>query len=213
MRKMLQAAVVAVCILNGSALAATINLSTGLDSGGSVQTTNGALDANWVVSPGGSAGQVVAPGGADAGFPSWVANDASSAWITRDASTPFNGVPLPTFTRTFDLTGLDLSTASVSGQWTLDDAGDLVVNGHTVSTLGTGSWGSLFAFTIPAADLNQGVNTLQIVMTSSDNFIEGARLTGSLTAQPLAAVPEPGYLALVGLGFAGLFGVRKPRRR
>ena len=59
--------------------------------------------------------------------------------------------------------------------------------------------------------LNAGVNTLvmQITPGNTDNFEEGARLTG--TVGPSSATPEPSSLLLLGSGALGLAG--KLRRK
>jgi hypothetical protein len=184
------------------------NVSTGLNASGNVITTGGVNDANWTVtqdptySPTGIP-QTVFPGNVGwfpggGGNPPWVANDSNSDWITRNANTTNNGPAPYTFTRTFNLTGYNLATATLSGEWAIDDTGTLALNGHTLGTLtGQVAYGTLNSFSAPGADFVQGVNTLTITMTSNDQLYEGVRLTGSVTA---TAVPEPSSLLLGGFG-------------
>jgi hypothetical protein len=183
-----------------------INVSTGLDASNNVITTGGMIDAHWTVTVDptfSSTGttRTVFPNSADWG-PTWAANDSNSDWIARRAGVADNGPAPYTFTRTFDLTGYNLATATLSGAWTIDDAGTLALNGNTLSTLGSGAWVALKSFSTPNADFVQGLNTLTITITSADRSLEGVRLSGSVTA--LAAVPEPSTLLTSGVG-AGLF--------
>jgi hypothetical protein len=191
----------------------TINLATGLDGSDNRILVGGAVDAHWTVPPLGTATgpQTVFPGNADSGFPDWIANGPSSDWIARDANTADQGATPYTFSRTFNLTGFDLSTVSISGSWTLDDVGELRLNGNLLGTLSGTPWFSFHPFSVPAGSpfLNQGLNTLTITITSSDRFLEGVRLEGTLTG---TIVPEPSALALLALGTFGLLG-RAWRRR
>jgi hypothetical protein len=176
------------------ASAATISLSTGLDGTGNVQSSSGALDANWNVSS--QPAQVVTSSSADYWF-IWPANDSRSSWIARDASNSNNGTGI--YTRTFDLAGLDLSTVSISGHWAVDDEGTLSLNGHQIGAYqphdGWQNWATqTFSVNNSSSWFNQGVNSLVLTIANTDNFFEGVRLEGALTA---LAVPEPGSIALV----------------
>jgi hypothetical protein len=113
--------------------------------------------------------------------------------------------------RTFDLTGFDPATASISGLWTLDDVGTLSLNGHVIDTQTGTPWFSLHAFSVPAGSpfFLPGLNTLEISITGSDNFIEGVRLEGTLIATP---VPEPTSVALFSLALVGGLCTRHYRR-
>jgi hypothetical protein len=206
-----------------SAGATSISLSTGQNSGGSIITTDLGCDAHWVVVAGGPTpacagahGQVVMPGDADSGFPSWVANSTSSAWITNNASITGNGAPLPvTYQVQFLLS--DLIGASITGSWTIDDAGSISLNGHSIGTLGGGNWVALNGISGTASsDLVAGLNTLSISITSSDDFLEGVRFDGSVTgdgAAFIAAVPEPATLTLTALGLVAVARRRLRARR
>ena len=212
MRRCVLAGVAFLSLCSSQVFCATINLATGLDGSGTLQTTGGAPDANWtVVDPVAtppSQAQVVASSSADF-YSGWVANGPNSDWIAANADITNNGPAPYTFTRTFDLTGYDSTSASLTGgMWTIDDGGTLALNGNTLSTLGSGNWGSLHSFTAPSTDFVPGINTLTITITSSDQYEEGVRLEGNLTVSPLrSGVPEPstGVLLLSGLGLlAGL---------
>ena len=169
---------------------ATINLSTGLDGNNNLIGTNGTNDSHWTVDEqagGNAAAQVVTASGAD-WYSGWVADGPTSDWIARNANIANNGPALPyTFYRTFNLTGYNLADVSISGSWAVDDAGTLSLNGHPIASLGSGNYGSLSSFSVPAgsAFLNPGLNTLTITITSSDENLEGVRLVGSVTSAPI----------------------------
>ncbi|MGH3261423.1 MAG: hypothetical protein ACRDNS_05445, partial [Trebonia sp.] len=138
----LGAAVTGLGVTNGNA--ATVNLSTGLDATDTLITTGGTSDAHWTVDQSAgvtAAAQVVTSSSTD-WYSSWVADDPNSDWIARDASLQNNGPASYAFYRSFDLTGLDASTASITGTWTIDDGGSLLLNGHSIASL-SGEWGSL----------------------------------------------------------------------
>jgi len=139
--------------------------------------------------------KVVTPSDADWSV-TWVANSAASSWIAYDPNNAHdNG--LGTYSTTFTLNSSDLSTASISGTWTLDDSGELVLNGNVIATLGDGHWGFLFGFpSVPAgsSDFVLGVNTLSLIITDTDQYLEGVNLDATCRAsqaQPRSLSPPP----------------------
>lgn len=167
-----------------NAFALTINFATGQDSSGNVQQGGGLLDANWTGSKAnqpfkGSNTYTVAPSNPD-WYSGWFANDSSSSWI---APNPFNSYANGSFvlTYTFNLDGYDLNSAVFKNlKWAIDDNGYVALNGKTQSSLSAGAWGRYTAFTMDPSHLQPGVNTLTIVSTYTDSYLEGARMTGSL---------------------------------
>ncbi|MCB1705979.1 MAG: PEP-CTERM sorting domain-containing protein [Halioglobus sp.] len=125
------------------------------------------------------------------------------------------------FTFSFDLTGYDLSTVSITGLWGADNFGSVFLNGNTVSALPAATpkytnFRTLTAFT--ASDVNffnQGINNLVYSITN-DGAAGAFRAAGELFADASgpnvapSAVPAPASAMLVLLGLAG-FGVRKRR--
>ena len=146
--------------------------------------TGGVPDTIWQVDQAGGGvapAQTVFPGDPDWGINAWVPNNPpNSSWIARDANSCCNGKAPYTFTTTFYVD--NPSIASISGSWTIDDEGILALNGHVVDSLGGGSWTSLHPFSAAGSQFFvPGINVLTITITSTDDYLEGVRLEGSVT--------------------------------
>jgi hypothetical protein len=207
------------------ASANTINVSTGQDGSGNIWGSGNQIDANWTVTgadseTGTNPAKTVFPSNVDfctaanGCAPAWVANDSSSDWITFNPNATANGVG--TYTTTFNLTGANLSTVSLSGFWTIDDQGTLTLNGHLLGTLPPPSdpWTVLNSFSVPtgSSDFVAGINTLTMQITASDNFEEGARLNGTVSFTAGTAIPEPSSLVLCVFGAMVLAGALRRRK-
>ncbi len=98
---------------------------------------------------------------------SWVPPNTTSQWVWQtSAGTPTGTAAnhlVLTFETTFDLTGLDPSTASISGTWATDNTGlDILING--VSTGQTSSGFTSFSMFNISSGFVGGVNTLRFVV-------------------------------------------------
>jgi len=126
---------------------------TGLRSDGSV-AVRGTEDIHWKIS--GSAATVATT------VPNTFASSTSSAqWIglANDLNGEF-GTNTWSYT-TFDLSGLDPSTASLSGQYAVDDTVEIYLNGvsTSISCTGTSCYSTRTNFAITSG-FQHGVNTL-----------------------------------------------------
>ncbi|MCZ8192348.1 MAG: PEP-CTERM sorting domain-containing protein [Microcystis sp. LE19-338.1B] len=138
----------------------------------------------------------------------WLSNSSTSRWIWQQ----FDGQPANvtrTFRTTFDLTGLNPSTASIVGTWAADNFLDqILINGVSIGTIpndpGGVNYNSFSPFNINSG-FQAGINTLDFVVRDV-GVISGFRVGEiSGTAQPISpspSVPEPS--TILGLGLLGL---------
>ena len=136
----------------------------------------------------------------------WVSHSSNSNWIWQEAT----GEPADvtrTFRTTFDLTGLDPNTASISGKWAVDNQGlDILVNGiSTGQTTGPTIRGfeELTTFNINSGFVD-GLNTLDFVakdLRHTPGFLVDS-ISGNADAIP-QSVPEGS--SLLSLLVVGLF--------
>ena len=176
--------------------------STGTDSSGNL-LPGGSADPHYTVTgPGVPAGGPAAVYSPSSLWFQWVPNDPHSGWIGFQDS--FSSSPHGdyTYAQTFDLTGYDPSTASISGLWAADQFGSIDLNGSATGVSvpdgnwNAGSFPNLNPFTI-ASGFHGGINTLAFIVTEPDDG-DGLRVSSlSLRANP---VPEPSAAALFVIG-------------
>jgi hypothetical protein len=218
MRRFLLAASLLGGMTSGAPAGTIFNLATGLDTANNLITTGGQFDAHWSVQPQGGGiapAQTVYPNNPD-WYGQWLTNGPNSDWIARDATNEFQGAPPYAFTRTFDLSGFDLSKVSINGSWGIDDNGILSLNGYVISSLivigGTqgvpSHWSALTAFSVAAGSryLLPGLNTLSITMTAADQVDDAVRLEGLVTFG--SPTPEPSGVVMLALG-VGIVGAMR----
>ena len=159
----------------------------------------------------------------------------SGTWYAPNADQTFLGSSYPAgsgslpgdyvYRLTFDLTGLNPSTAVLTGAWTSDNASQVQLNGVGGGSIGPGAYGSTTAFSFTTGFV-AGINNLDFLVNNEDSTgqvyggPQGENPTGlhvsifsaSAEAAPVP-VPEPATLALLGLGLAGLRGRLRTRTR
>ena len=187
--------------------------NTGVDAS-RLALADDAVDGHWTITSGPTPGGPVAATSAG-GFPigPWLADSATSAWITPTGNT--NGEPGDyTYRTTFDLTGINLATCNLAGQMAADNSVvDILLNG--VSTGESASGFNVWTpFSLDAGSGNgfaAGINTLEFVTNNGAPTgptglrVEFTDVTGSF-------VPEPTSVILVLFG-AALLSCRRHRAR
>lgn len=184
-------AVIAACSALATSSAASIVqidglYATGVDDNG-VALAPGAIDTHYTVLETGTNPFVVSNPPA-----SWLPNNATSMWIWQQA----NGQPANvtrTFRLSFDLTGLDASTASISGFWSTDNFGlDILINGLSTGNTAN-NFSSAFAFSINSGFVD-GTNTLDFVVQDV-GIISGFRVLE--ISGEASLIPAPATLVLM----------------
>ena len=137
----------------------------------------------------------------------WLGDNSLSSWIGPNTGDLVGPGGLFTYQTTFDLSGLDHTTASILGRWATDDQGiDILINGTATGNT-SASFGVFTDFTINSGFI-AGVNTLDFVVTNGHGPT-GLRV--EITNANAVAVDEPYALALLGLGLLGL-GINRNKK-
>lgn len=144
---------------------------------------------------------------------SWMSNGPGSQWIAPSANQTSSGAGNYMYRTTFDLSGFNPSTASISGLWAADDKGlDIKING--VST-GQSTNTTFNPFAINSGFVS-GLNTLDFLVLNDPNnhglnpsglrveFLSATARIG--TSVPASVVPIPAAVWLFGSGLVGLLG-------
>ena len=143
---------------------------TGVDAAGQL-AANWATDLHYtlVSLPGGS--DVVRVATADNGYPigAWISATGASSWIGPASDNALNGPGGQyVYRTTFDLTGIDPGSVSISGMWAADDFGaEILING---TSEGSATWNSpgywsFETFTVTSGFVD-GINTLDFVLVN-----------------------------------------------
>jgi hypothetical protein len=196
----------------------TTLFNTGVDNSNAV-LAGGAADTHYtmVANNAGLTNGVSALVNTDQLIGTWAAN-ATSKYISPDGAqggTPNGGSYQMTYRTTFTLpANVVLSSVNIVGNWSVDNLGNnILINGNSTGFTAPG-FNSFTPFTLPTTFYQVGTNNLDFVWTNQGGpgginvfFTTKTFQTGA------AAAPEPGTLALLGLGVLPLAGVVLRKRR
>ena len=178
------------------------------NSGGAAE---GSIDPNWLLS--GGTAYVTIDG--QFPFPPWLANSVSASWISPHSSyasaSDYEAVGPYIYSTTFDLTGLNPGTATLSFVVADDDAlTDVRLNGVSqgITHDSLSAFSSLFTIN---SDFVAGINTIEFVTNNGGSSPTPTGLRGefsSVSADLVSEVPEPSSIALLGFGTILLFSRR-----
>lgn len=113
----------------------------------------------------------------------------------------------------FDLSGLDHTTAAISGSWGADNLGTIFLNGINTG-ITNGQFSFLTAFNI-AGGFQAGINTLdfQVQDFGPPTALRVDNLQGSADLAGVGGVPEPATWAMMLAGFLAAGSAIRARRR
>ena len=193
-------------VISSTAIGVPIVLhNTGLTTAGTPASA-GAVDSNYAMIsssnpdyPGPAVIEFDLPGGyqPDSSTAQWIGPVADGSSITGD-----RGQGTIIYSTSFDLTGMNPATASITGHWITDDNGlTILINGQNSGNAPT-TVEQIAPFSITSG-FQPGINTLDFVVFNTG----GA--TGLFVEMSGSATPEPASLSLLGFGVMGLLARRR----
>lgn len=191
----------------------TTLFNTGVDSSGTPLPHGTVGDPHYTLTsvPSGSSSdiRVITSAG---GYPigPYIGDNALSAWIGPNNDDDLNGpVGSYIYHTTFDLTGFNPSTASITGGWTTDNNGlDILINGTSLGfTTSFTAFSSGFSPFTVSSGFVAGINTLDFVVNNGGGPT-ALRVEMTGIASPIPE-PETYVMLLAGLGLLGFMAHRR----
>jgi hypothetical protein len=208
MSKVALPAAAALFVVAGAAGAVTVPGTA--NTGQNLPAGDGQIDPNYTVLSSSSGAYATGTNARTYYNTAYLPESNDARWV--NATGDGNGISGETtvFRTTFSLAGYDAATATLTGQFGVDDAGTVALNGVIISTYG--GFNTLQGFLSNSGFL-AGLNTLDFSVTNGAGptsfIVSGLTVTANETA---AAVPEPATWGMMILGF-GMVGAGMRRRK
>ena len=199
------------CFFGNPAQATPITtlFNTGVDSSGTPRPDGTVGDLHYVLFsvPGETSDIRIRTSVGGYPVPPYIGDNTLSAWIGPNNDASVSGpVGAYTYRTTFDLTGLNPSTAAITGHWSTDNNGlDILINGTSLGfTTSFTSFSDGFSPFSISSGFVSGVNTLDFVVNNGGGPTAlRVQMTGTADTLP-PGVPEPATVILIVLGMASL---------
>lgn len=145
--------------------------------------------------------------------PAYFADTATAAWVAPTASGNAGAGGFYTYALTFDLTGVDPTSAIISGIYGTDNDGSISLNGNSpVATTSFAGFGSTTPFSFTSGFV-AGLNTIDVRVDNGGDptafFVEFTSATASSSG---SATPELATLFPVCFGLLGVIAGVSRRR-
>ncbi len=177
--------------------------NTGVNNDGLV-ISQGSLEQHYTMTGDSYQSYVIGTAGA------WVSPPVDASWIAPTSETIDDPVATYIYTTTFDLTGFDSTTASITGMWATDNDAVIFLNGNnTGNSKDIYGYTSLDPFSISTGFVS-GLNVLEFrVNNSFSNFDNPTALLLTEVEGVVSAIPLPAAIWLFGSGLMGIFGLSR----
>jgi hypothetical protein len=139
--------------------------------------------------------------------------NGNSRWISVNANGSSGNSGTYVFETTFSLAGFDATTASITGQFAVDNhITATTLNGNTIAGATANSFTAYTGFSIPSGSgFVAGLNKLDFTVLD-DGAPMALRVNNLVGNATLSGVPEPTTMSLLGFGLIGFgFMARKLR--
>lgn len=134
----------------------------------------------------------------------YFADTATAAWVSPQSDGNAGVAGVYTYDLVINLSGLDPTTASITGNFGTDNAGAIWLNADApVATTGSSNYGTPTPFTISSGFV-AGLNTIHVQVNNEGDptafFVSITSATANALPVPAQAVPATPWPMLVGLG-------------